>query len=253
MPARVVSILASRLRRRVQKALRIERPFWREYPIAGRRFRILDHPWTYGPDLVASEMQRDVYGLTGWQAAAGDVIIDVGANVGLFSIVAAHVHPAARVLAIEPLARNLRYLGQNLDENDAQSVEVHSIALTSDRRELDLAYNEHDGFTATAFAPPGSSAVHQERVQSTTLDDLIAHIEADGGRVAMLKMDCEGAEHEILHASRLLARVQRVGIEIHLNDALRQAGHSYERLEALLAANVRGAVRVVRAPLAERV
>lgn len=49
-------------------------------------------------------------------------------------------------------------------------------------------------------------------------------------RCKLLKMDCEGAEHEILPACNSLGRVDWFSAEFHINRRLEEAGHSCERL-----------------------
>jgi len=59
----------------------------------------------------------------------GDIIIDAGANVGVFSIHAYSLFPTARIIAYEPFPMNFKYLVENLQSFNASSVVARRIAV----------------------------------------------------------------------------------------------------------------------------
>jgi hypothetical protein len=63
-----------------------------------------------------------------------------------------------------------------------------------------------------------------------TLDDIFAEHGLE--RCKLLKIDCEGSEHEILLSTGVLPRVEHLAGEFHINGRLRAQGHSIERLRA---------------------
>jgi hypothetical protein len=106
---------------------------------------LLFTPRMYEP-MELSELETDI-------ARAGDqgqpfVFIDIGANVGLFSLfVAARAGPGARILAIEPEPGNLRRLGFNIAANPGVPIKVVPKALSDEAGyvavELDAATGGH--------------------------------------------------------------------------------------------------------------
>ena len=58
-------------------------------------------------------------------------------------------------------------------------------------------------------------------------------------KVKLLKIDCEGDEYEILYATNQLHKVEYIRGEFHLNNRLRQEGHSWDDL-ATYCANIVG-------------
>ena len=140
---------------------------------------------------------------------AGDICIDVGANIGDSSIWLA-LNGFSSVIVVEPYPQNFEKLLYNVNENGFGSIiecvnnglssSVHSITI-DDKAYVDGEYDIHE-------APEGVSLV------MTTLDDLISPL---GGSKLCLKMDCEGCEYDtILKAEpKTLTRFARIMIEYH--------------------------------------
>ncbi len=138
--------------------------------------------------------------------SSGDTVVDVGANVGWFSMLAARlVGPAGRVLAVEPNPANCRLIERSAAENGFTGVTVLPVA-ASDRS--GMAALETDGSNGRMVlldrAPPTalscSFVVPLER-----LDELVGRAGLE--RVDVLKIDVEGAEALVLRgASGTIAR-----------------------------------------------
>lgn len=169
----------------------------------------------------------------------GMVFIDAGANEGLYTVfAAARVGEAGRVIAVEPSAREIRRLRQNLALNKFGSVEIIVAALAehSGTVRLFLAEVEHSGQnTLGAAAYPGVAMVGEEEVAAITLDELA--FQCGLTQLDVLKLDLEGAELRVLSsASRTLAELKPL-ILAEVNEAA--LGHQdgsvaglYELLEA---------------------
>lgn len=119
---------------------------------------------------------------------AGDTFVDVGANVGVYSLLAAAlVGPAGCVHAFEPMPSTLGRLRENVELNRLSHVHCHGLAVTdsSGRRRLT---NTHDDCVVT-LAPDGTGSERDPEIACTTLDEFLPDI-----GMAMLKVDIEGAE-----------------------------------------------------------
>ncbi len=140
--------------------------------------------------------------------AAGAVMIDAGANVGLFSVRASRwVGERGRVIAIEPDAGSCRLLTQNLARNSVHNVTVIQKALGDEE-------------STRADADGGSR-------ETTTLDRIMDELNLS--TVNALKMDIEGAEGRALRAaSRCLAKVDKVVVETHTPDLFGEVSHLLE-------------------------
>ena len=63
---------------------------------------------------IVNEIVRGSYGLLRNKLIPGDVVVDVGAHVGVFSIIAALLYPGIKIYAFEPMPLNYMYLVKNV-------------------------------------------------------------------------------------------------------------------------------------------
>jgi FkbM family methyltransferase len=157
----------------------------------------------------------------------GDIVIDVGAHVGMFSIYLAKRFPFLSIFAFEPEPTNFNNLLNNLGLNRISNVVPRNIALTKDSRPFSLIAPIHNSGGASGFfdsATPGVNTV----ASSETLESVFESNRIE--KCKLLKMDCEGAEHEVLLNTKSLSKVEWLSIEIHVNKNLEQEGYSRHRL-----------------------
>ncbi len=146
----------------------------------------------------------------------GFVVYDVGANVGIYSLLASQlVGPLGRVYAFEPLARNLRYLRQHIKLNNLENCTV-----------VEKAVCKEDGtrrFSATPWqASMAKLSPDGERlVPATTLDSCV-YGELKLRPPDVIKIDVEGAELEVLEgATKVISEFYPIiflelhGIQLH--------------------------------------
>ena len=201
------------------------------YDIHGTRLALHDVRGYPMRDVVVGELLHDIYGIERIPFAAGDVVVDVGGNLGAVSVYIARKHPGVRVFLYEPVPDSHRLCLRNIEANGATHVVAVPKAVTGDGRPITLAARRDFLGGASAHydgarvAGPGHV---QYTADSVTLDQLFA----DHGitRCKLLKIDCEGSEHEILRAATVLDRVEYLSGEFHINAALRARGHSIDGL-----------------------
>jgi FkbM family methyltransferase len=141
--------------------------------------------------------------------------IDIGANIGLYTCLAAS--HGKHVVAIEPLPSNLKFLYRNLVRNDFAEVEVFPLALSSSGGIIRMF---GDG-TAASLLPgwAGTSDKSYKIVPVSTLD-IIVNARFDGLPL-LIKLDVEGFEFEVLKGGqRTLSLDPRPAwlVEISLNE-----------------------------------
>ena len=123
-----------------------------------------------------------------------DVVVDVGANIGLFSVYAADkVGRGGRVIAFEPIEKTRGLLEKNASVNGfSQIVSIHPYALGETKREVIFSVNDEVLGDSSTEEKDG----RQEVVQQYTLDKFVE--DKNLNDVNFIKADIEGMEREML-------------------------------------------------------
>lgn len=153
------------------------------------------------------------------------VIVDLGANIGLFAISACKRFPNARILSFEPHPGNFRQLVYNVKAAGcARNVEVYNKGLSMDGRPMVLYWHDSIGTSAyrgpTAWEPKPPT-LHMETINVQDLWNLVG----EGTPVSLMKVDCEGCEYEIVPLIQQW-RVERMFCEVHYTTVNILTGHS---------------------------
>lgn len=121
-------------------------------------------------------------------------IIDVGANIGLFTIRSKQLWPHARVLSLEPHPGNFAHLQEHIKINELSGVTAYSEGVADECGCLELNVSARN-ISGHSMYKPGSSSV---KVPVSTLSDLI-HRSGFGKGKILIKVDCEGCEFPLLN------------------------------------------------------
>ena len=142
------------------------------------------------------------------------IIIDVGANVGYYTIYLAKiVGKNGKVVAIEPDPYSFQTLKKNCELNNLSNVEFYNLAISDHNESLSFYQEKSHSGKGSLFS--NSTENTSIDVQATTLDELF---EKKLQTINWLKIDVEGFEFFVLKgASKLLSKTQKILIEIHEN------------------------------------
>jgi FkbM family methyltransferase len=200
--------IGTRLWRRGVARLRIGRlPSMLATFADGRRFGIDAGDIMYEQIYRLGEYEPELTGVIRGLLRPGDFAVDVGANHGWFTVLMARTVGASGVVwAIEPGAAMLAALRENLALNDGRAVIVHELALGDDNGEVDLHIFADLPHGHASTARLGDHAYKAQRVLMRTLDDLL---EAADGPPALVKVDVEGAERDVLLGARATLAAER--------------------------------------------
>lgn len=165
----------------------------------------------------------------------GMTAVDIGANVGYFSLLmASRVGPAGRVVSIEANPAMAALLRETVAMNGLDAtVTVHNVAAADRAGELDFYIIPDRNLNGCILLDEWKGRVDParlSRVRTAAADDILAHV----GRVDMIKIDVEGAEHLVWKGlRRTLAKNPDIVVVLEYNAARHsQAGPLAATMEA---------------------
>jgi FkbM family methyltransferase len=200
--------------------------------IGRRRFRLRhqDGPHQYNLNISAADMThlyvvdeifRDkVYDLSKVPFTP-DVVLDVGANIGMFTLTAAKRWPRAAFVCVEPHPETFSFLCRNLEDNGVRAVKlqcaVDAQEDTGDKAGgAGFAYLQNEGAIIQKIA---SSGEDENRTLTISLDALLP---AERSLNLLLKVDIEGAEVPVLSNLRsVLPPECFIFVEVHDGESSR--------------------------------
>lgn len=142
----------------------------------------------------------DEYGLRRLRTPPA-TILDVGANIGMFSLMSAALFPAAKIHAYEPNPRIQKYAESNLAQVKAELFPEAVGAKAGTGEMCDTGDSRSGVFTS------GGS------IKVIPLAEAVRRL---GGSVDLLKLDCEGAEWDIFEDAQVFRNIVRIRMEYHL-------------------------------------
>ncbi len=145
------------------------------------------------------------------------IIIDIGANVGFFSLFAISKLPNANIYAYEPFEANFKQLLKNVAMNKISSILCFNKAVAGYSGRLRLYIDKDENFQTgiSIFYPKNKEVCEELEVDCITLDQVLT--ENNINCCDLLKLDCEGSEYEILYnaSSQALRRIHNMAMEVH--------------------------------------
>jgi FkbM family methyltransferase len=149
-------------------------------------------------DLV-NVLLDDEYGLANLEPPR--TILDVGANIGLFSLAARSYFPEAKIVACEPNPRLVPFLEGN---TRAAGIDVRPVAVGPRHGRASMCDESESRLATTKSSESGT-------IPMIALSQLVEEL----GGVDLLKLDCEGCEWELFAKREQLEGVRRVRMEYH--------------------------------------
>jgi FkbM family methyltransferase len=178
---------------------------------SGLRIRL--RPNTDDLRIVKSNFVKKNYTKDFLPITKDSIVVDVGAHIGSFSIMAAR--SAYKVLAFEPEPTNYQMLKKNMEINRLENMSTFEMAVSGMSGYQDI-YTFQGGSSADySLYKSGIMNVKMGRIPTISVGDIIKR---EGlPRIDFLKLDCEGAEHDILRNMRLetAAKIMGIAMETH--------------------------------------
>jgi FkbM family methyltransferase len=159
---------------------------------------------TWDRAIAESVMSLNEYRIN--RLAQDDIVLDIGAHIGSFSVFAA-VRGAGRIVGFEPLPENFEIAMENC--SGYPQIEIRNAAVwRSDGRDGTLKHSGIPRHNTGGGDVLGKKGV---AVSSVSLDSVLEEL----GHVRLAKIDCEGAEFPIVLTSRKLEQIDEIILEYH--------------------------------------
>ncbi len=174
--------------------------------------------------VIFNEIWLDkAYTPPGFELREGDTVFDIGAHIGLFALYAARNVRGSDIYAFEPEPQNFVLLEENKKLNSARNIQTIPKAVAERSGERELMLSESAAGHSFAYEETTTPRTRLS-VPTVTLEDAMK--ECAVGRIDFLKLDCEGAEYEILFTAphTILDTIRVISMEYHEIDNKRNAG-----------------------------
>lgn len=187
-----------------------------------RRTARLDSGFDIACDL-SQQLQRQYYyfgtywleraELACWQEVArrSTTVLDVGANLGVYSLAARAANAESAIHAFEPTPAHAAHLRQTVASNGIEGLHVHELAVgaTSGEAVLNLWSGERGDNEGMNFITDAPRSAETLAVRITSLDDFCDQQGIQ--RIDLMKMDVQGNERAVLDGAKRLLDEGRIG------------------------------------------
>ncbi|HZC04814.1 MAG TPA: FkbM family methyltransferase [Ktedonobacterales bacterium] len=144
------------------------------------------------------------------QLQDGGAFVDLGANVGYFTLLLAERFPHARIIAFEPVCLTFQCLRRNTV--GFSNVEAHNMAVSNFAGNAFMRFDELESQTSQLTSSPTTEAVEVDTLDHALRDRGVTHVD-------LLKIDVENAEKFVLQgAQTTLTNTRYLLIEINISD-----------------------------------
>ena len=137
-----------------------------------------------------------------------DCFIDVGANIGFYSILAAKENKNIKVISFEPAIGSRSYLSKNVEENQIKNISIEAIALADISGQIEFFEIKNEKYPFLDYNLSGTNGtqnVKDKKMKSYMVDSVRFDQytkDKDFKSIDLIKLDTEGTENIILENSR---------------------------------------------------
>lgn len=153
------------------------------------------------------------YAKPGFEIKNNDVVIDIGAHIGLFALFSFQFCKNGKIYCFEPVKENFDLLKANLELNNIRNVVAVNAAVSASTGTVTVYLNEDEA--GHSMYVTGSKQI---QVKSFSLQDIFDSNKLE--RCNFLKIDCEGEEYEIINSlpDSYFDKINKICIEYHFVD-----------------------------------
>ena len=144
-----------------------------------------------------------------------DVFIDIGANIGYFSLLIAHHFPSAKVISFEPVADPFKKMNENISLNNIENIITVNAAAGEVNEEKELFVSAPDNLGMSSFQQPENYSGYKEIVKVVSIDEWFKR--SGLSKIDIVKLDIEGSELAALRGMKEVLQNCRPLLIVEIN------------------------------------
>ena len=144
-----------------------------------------------------------------------DIFLDIGANIGYFSLLAATKEPTASVISFEPVKSLFEKLKENILINNIQNINAVKIAVGEKNEEKEIFISGQENLGMSSFRQPENYSGKSEKVNVLTIDEWFKN--SGFTNIDIIKLDIEGSELAALKGMEKTLQDLKPAVIVELN------------------------------------
>lgn len=186
------------------------------------RIKFLFRARTMDRTVLKEVWTRGSYSKEGFEIQETDTVIDIGGHIGVFAVFAANLARKGHVYSFEPFKENYDLLRKNVALNEFQNVTMENLAIGKENGQFRFYIRPKKLKKGEVAYNSGGHSFHLIKdsdtyidVQTKSFDTIVENYKFD--KIDFLKIDCEGAEFDILFnaSEETLKKVSKITMECH--------------------------------------
>lgn len=183
--------------------------------------------------MIEQVFNQDEYNIRKMDFEDGDVVIDIGANVGSVSLYIAKKYPNVKIYSYEAHPINYQNLIRNISHNNITNIVAHNLAVShTDGDLVNITLSPNNTGSSSIFK---SAKTDNEflnfNIETISLDTIISTNNIE--KVKFLKIDCEGSEFDILENYKQVNSVEIVNMSVEIHTFMEHKGKNVNSLVEL--------------------
>ena len=145
----------------------------------------------------------------------GDVFLDLGANIGYFSLLVASNSPSTKIISFEPVKDLFQNMNDNISLNNIKNISTINAAVGEINGEKELFVSASDNLGMSSFRQPENYSGKKEKIKVVTIDDW--YKTSGLSKIDIIKLDIEGSELAALKGMKEVLQTQKPVLIVEIN------------------------------------
>ena len=179
-------------------------------------------------------LKYDVYKTIHNKIRNSNIILDIGANLGFFSLECLDLNPNCKIYAFEPNRENYLYFKKNIELNKISKINLKNFGFYSSEKELSEV-NQYPTNLGMVYYLENNQNNNIEKINFKTGDKFLKEEKLSNSKIDLIKIDVEGAEYHVLLGLRECLFKHKPVLHLEIDyEKLSKFNSSYENIISFL-------------------